>query len=133
MGISCLIDTHILLWWVFDDPQLSPECREIIRSPENQILVSSASAWEIATKYRIGKLPEAKVLVAQYESVLQQATFIDLPVTTAHALLAGNLPIEHRDPFDRMIMAQGEIENLPVMTYDTAFHTGRIQVIPMPP
>jgi PIN domain nuclease of toxin-antitoxin system len=133
VGISCLIDTHILLWWVFDDPQLSPECREIIRSPENQILVSSASAWEIATKYRIGKLPEAKVLVAQYESVLQQAAFIDLPVTTAHALLAGNLPIEHRDPFDRMIMAQGELENLPVMTYDAAFHTGRIQVIPTRP
>jgi PIN domain nuclease of toxin-antitoxin system len=133
VGISCLIDTHILLWWVFDDSQLSPECREIIRSPENQILVSSASAWEIATKYRIGKLPEAKVLVAQYESVLQQAAFIDLPVTTAHALLAGNLPIEHRDPFDRMIMAQGELENLPVMTYDAAFHTGRIQVVPTRP
>jgi PIN domain nuclease of toxin-antitoxin system len=133
VGISCLIDTHILLWWVFDDPQLSPECREIIRSPENRILVSSASAWEIATKYRIGKLPEAKVLVAQYESVLQQAAFIDLPVTTAHALLAGNLPIEHRDPFDRMIMAQGELENLPVMTYDATFHTGRIQVIPTRP
>ncbi len=125
-----LIDTHILLWWVFDDPQLSLECRKIIRSPENQILVSSASAWEIATKYRIGKLPEAQALVAQYESILAQANFIDLPVTTAHALLAGNLPIEHRDPFDRMIMAQGEIENLLVMTDDRAFHTGRIQVVP---
>nr|WP_199245285.1 type II toxin-antitoxin system VapC family toxin [[Phormidium] sp. ETS-05] len=57
MGISYLLDTHILLWWLFNDPKLSPECREIIGDPNHCILVSSASAWEIATKYRIGKLP----------------------------------------------------------------------------
>jgi PIN domain nuclease of toxin-antitoxin system len=131
--MSCLIDTHILLWWLFDDPRLSLECREIIGSPENNILVSSASAWEIATKHRTGKLPEAEELVGRYELILHQANFAELPVTTAHALLAGSLPIEHRDPFDRMIMAQGEIEGLPVMTYDAAFHTGRIAIIPQLP
>jgi PIN domain nuclease of toxin-antitoxin system len=130
MGMSCLIDTHILLWWLFDDPQLGAECRDIIRTPGNQIFVSSASAWEIATKYRIGKLPEAEMLVNDYEQILEQAKFLELPVTTSQALRAGTLPIAHRDPFDRMLMAQAELESLPILSYDKAFHTGLIQVIP---
>ncbi|MEH2025752.1 MAG: type II toxin-antitoxin system VapC family toxin [Nostoc sp.] len=130
MGMSYLIDTHILLWWLFDDPKLHTDCREIIRNPNHRIIVSSASAWEIATKYRMGKLPEAKQLVEQYLQILHQAKFIELAITTAHALRAGSLPIAHRDPFDRMIMAQAELESLVVITYDKAFQTGLIQVIP---
>ncbi|QLE42958.1 type II toxin-antitoxin system VapC family toxin [Nostoc sp. C052] len=130
MGMSYLIDTHILLWWLFDDPKLHTDCRDIIRNPDYRIIVSSASAWEIATKYRMGKLPEAKQLVEQYSQILHQAKFIELAITTDHALRAGSLPIAHRDPFDRMIMAQAEIESLVVITYDKAFHTGLIQVIP---
>ncbi len=129
MGMSYLIDTHIFLWWLFDDPKLHTDCREIIRYSENRIIVSSASAWEIATKYRIGKLPEAKQLVEEYSQIFHQAKFIELAITTAHALRAGSLPIAHRDPFDRMIMAQAELENLPVITYDAAFQTGLIHVI----
>ncbi len=129
MGMSYLIDTHIFLWWLFDDPKLHTDCRDIIRNPDHRIIVSSASAWEIATKYRIGKLPEAKQLVEQYSQILYQAKFIELAITTAHALRAGSLPIAHRDPFDRMIMAQAELESLPVITYDAAFQTGLIQVI----
>ena len=78
---------------------------------------------------RIGKLPEAKQLVEEYSQILHQAKFIELAITTVHALRAGSLPIAHRDPFDRMIMAQAELENLPVITYDAAFQTGLIQVI----
>jgi len=130
MGMSYLIDTHILLWWVFDDPKLKVNCREIIRDPENKIIVSSVSAWEIATKYRIGKLPEAKQILEQYSRILAQSEFIEMSITTDHALRAGSLPIDHRDPFDRMIMAQAEIENIPVITYDKAFRTGLIKVIP---
>jgi len=130
MGMSYLIDTHILLWWLFDDPKLHTDCRDIIRNPDHRIIVSSASAWEIATKYRMGKLPEAKQLVEQYSQILHQAKFIELAITTAHALRAGSLPIAHRDPFDRIIMAQAELENLLVITYDKAFQTGLIQVIP---
>jgi PIN domain nuclease of toxin-antitoxin system len=130
MGISYLIDTHILLWWLFDNPKLDTDCRDIIRNPDHGLIVSSASAWEIATKYRIGKLPEAKQLVEQYSQILHQAKFIELAITSAHALRAGSLPIAHRDPFDRMIMAQAELESLPVITYDAAFQTGLIQVIP---
>ncbi len=130
MGMSYLIDTHIFLWWLFDDPKLDTTCRDIIRNPAHRIFVSSVSAWEISTKYRIGKLPEAKQLVEQYSQILHQAKFIELAITSAHALRAGSLPIAHRDPFDRMIMAQAELESLPVITYDKAFQTGLIQVIP---
>lgn len=128
--MSYLIDTHILLWWLLDDPKLDANCRDIIRNPNHRILVSSVSAWEIATKYRIGKLPEAKQIVAEYSQILQQSKFIELGITSAHALRAGSLPIAHRDPFDRMLMAQAELENLPIITYDGAFQTGLIQVIP---
>jgi PIN domain nuclease of toxin-antitoxin system len=129
--MSYLIDTHILLWWLFNDLKLDPNCREIIHNPDCRILVSSATAWEIATKYRIGKLPEAKQIVEEYAQILQQSKFIELAITSAHALRAGSLPILHRDPFDRMIMAQAELANLPVITYDKAFQTGLIQVIPL--
>jgi len=132
MAVSYLIDTHILLWWVFDDPKLDTECRSIILNPDNTIIVSSASAWEIATKYRIGKLPNAKQLVEEYSQILDQAKFIELAITTHHALRAGSLPIAHQDPFGLMIIAQAELENLPVITYDKEFQTGLIQVTPTP-
>ncbi len=132
MGISYLLDTHILLWWLFDDKRLKSPSRDLIQNPKNTILVSSASAWEIATKYRIGKLPEAKPIVENYAELLAQAQFQELTITSAHALRAGNLPIAHRDPFDRMIMAQAELENIPVITDDKAFQTGLIQIIPDP-
>jgi len=130
MGVSYLLDTHILLWWLFNDPKLDSRCRDIIRNSEHQILVSSASAWEIATKYRLGKLPEAQALVEAYAQTLKRSKFTELPITTAHALRAGNLPIAHRDPFDRMLMAQAELEKIALLTHDRAFRTGLIQVIP---
>jgi PIN domain nuclease of toxin-antitoxin system len=132
--MSYLIDTHILLWWIFNDPKLYTPCRDIIRNPEHRIFVSSASAWEIATKYRIGKLPEVKQLLEEYSQILNQAKFIELAITSAHALRAGSLPIAHKDPFDRMIIAQAELEKFPVITCDEAFQEAfqiaLIQVIP---
>lgn len=99
MGVNYLIDTHILLWLLFNDPKLTPECRQIIHNPDNRILVSSVSAQEIATKYRIGKLPEAKQIVEEYSQILHQAKFIELAVTSAHALRAGSLSIAHPRSF----------------------------------
>lgn len=131
MGISYLIDTHILLWWIFDDPKLDQDCRNIISNSNHKIFVSSASAWEISTKYRLGKLPEAKQLLANYQEILDQAQFMELSISTAHALKAGSLPIDHRDPFDRIIMAQGELENLIIITYDHAFHIEGVKVFPL--
>jgi PIN domain nuclease of toxin-antitoxin system len=130
MGAKYLIDTHILLWWVFNDPKLDPISREIIQNPDHEILVSSVSAWEIGTKYRIGKLPSVQDLIENYSQILEDAQFKELSITTAHGLRAGTLPIAHRDPFDRMLMAQAELENIPIITYDSAFQTGLIQVIP---
>ena len=104
MGISYLLDTHVLLWWLFNDRQLDAECRDIISNPNHRIIVSSVSAWEIATKYRIGKLPEAKQIVEEYAQILQKSRFIELEISSIHALRAGSLPIVHRDPFNRMLI-----------------------------
>lgn len=96
--MRCLLDTHALLWWFFDDPKLSPRARETIAKPENEILVSAASAWEISTKHRIGKLPEAGDIVSQFPAYLRKARFTAPNVSVDHALLAGSLPGPHRDP-----------------------------------
>ena len=119
--MKALLDTHALLWWLFDDSRLSQAAKAIIADPESDILVSAASAWEIATKYRIGKLPDATPAVEQLAQVLRQERFQELPVTLQHALAAGLLPGPHRDPFDRMLMAQSQIEDLPVVTNDPVF------------
>lgn len=132
MGISYLIDTHVLLWWVFDDPKLSSESRDILKNPLNHILISSATAWEIATKHQIGKLPEAGPLLKDYHGLLAQMGFSNLPITPDHALRAGSLISSHRDPFDRMLIAQAELENLPIITYDPALWLDHLQVIPRP-
>lgn len=93
MGISYLIDTHILLWWLFDDPKLNAKCRDIIRNPDFNIIVSTVSAWEIATKYRIGKLPEAKQIVEEYSQILNRAQFMELAITSAHASALAACPL----------------------------------------
>jgi PIN domain nuclease of toxin-antitoxin system len=116
-----LLDTHVLLWWLFDDPKLSSLARAIIRAPENTILVSSASGWEIATKSRLGKLPHAGNVAKDLPNLLQRARMQVLPISMEHALAAGSLPGPHRDPFDRMLIAQGQIEQLPIITSDQEF------------
>ena len=128
--MSYLIDTHILLWWLFDDPKLDESIRFLLRNPTHPILTSAATAWEIATKYRIGKLPEAQLLVEHYPAILIKAQFIELPVTAAHALKAGSLTMNHRDPFDRMLLAQAMLESLSLISYDSVFHGQGISVIP---
>jgi len=124
-----LLDTHVLLWWLFDDPKLSDPAREIIRAPEHIIIVSSASGWEIATKGRLGKLPHAGDITENLPSLLQKARIKVLSITMAHALAAGALPGPHRDPFDRMLIAQGQIEQLPIVTSDRAFKKYPIKLI----
>src|SRR5713101_9883728 len=125
----CLLDTHALLWWLFDDPKLSPRARETIARSENEILVSAASAWEISTKHRIGKLPEAGDIVAQFPAYLRKARFTALDVSIDHALLAGSLPGPHRDPFGRMLIAQARLHSLPIVTLDSFFGDYGVNVI----
>lgn len=124
-----LLDTHVLLWWLFDDPRLSVQAREVIKDPHHSILVSSASGWEIATKYRLGKLPHAGEVLDNLPAILRRARMDVLPITLEHALAAGTLPGPHRDPFDRMIIAQGRLEDIPIVTSDPAFKQYRVPLI----
>jgi PIN domain nuclease of toxin-antitoxin system len=124
-----LLDTHVLLWWLYDDPKLSNPARDIIRAPDNRIIVSSASGWEIATKSRLGKLPHAGDIAKNLTSLLQKARFKVLSISMVHALAAGALPGPHRDPFDRMLIAQGQIEQLPIVTSDRAFKKYPVNLI----
>ncbi|MEO7794190.1 MAG: type II toxin-antitoxin system VapC family toxin [Thermoanaerobaculia bacterium] len=123
-----LLDTHALLWWLFDDPRLSPAAREVVAEPQNEIFVSAASAWEIATKFRLGKLAVATELVQDIDGWIRRAGFAALPVAIVHAQRAGAWPHPHRDPFDRMLAAQSSIEELQLITQDPAFESFGIRV-----
>ncbi len=116
-----LLDTHVLIWAVTDPKRLFRSVRALLEDTATSVLVSSASAWEIATKHRLGKLPEAGEILQDYEGHL--ATFLaeDLCVTARHALTAGGFPSPHRDPFDRLLAAQALLEGVPLVTTDPAF------------
>lgn len=116
-----LLDTHALLWWLLDSPELSAIARAAIASPDQRVLVSAASAWELATKFRIGTLPEAEDIVTNLPQYLRKQRFEVLPISVEHALAAGQLPGLHRDPFDRMLIAQAQIERAAVVTVDGVF------------
>jgi PIN domain nuclease of toxin-antitoxin system len=113
-----LLDTHALLWAAFRKDLLSTRARKLIQSSTNEILVSAASAWEIATKYRLGKLPHAQVLVEDFILKVTSAGYVLLSISTEHALRAGRLPADHKDPFDRMLAAQAIDEDLPLISND---------------
>ena len=116
-----LLDTHTLLCWLLDSPELGAKARAAIGQGEQRVLVSAACAWEIATKWRLGKLPEAGDIVHNLGQYLRKERFEALPITVDHALAAGQLPGPHRDPFDRMLMAQARIEGATVATMDPVF------------
>jgi PIN domain nuclease of toxin-antitoxin system len=127
--MNLLLDTHALIWWLFDDSRLVEPARSAIAEPKNRVLVSAASAWEISTKHRLGKLPEAGDLVEGLPTYLRRARFGELPVELGHALAAGALPGPHRDPFDRMLIAQARIERLPIVTIDPVFRDYGVRVV----
>lgn len=113
-----LLDTHAALWWLMDSPRLSVGARSAIGDPENLVLVSAASAYEVSYKQRLGKLPAD---VPDLEGALRQQGIGALPVTMVHMAAAGRLPGPHRDPWDRIIMAQAIAEGLTVITADPVF------------
>ncbi|TXI42564.1 MAG: type II toxin-antitoxin system VapC family toxin [Nitrosomonas sp.] len=119
--MKALLDTHTLLWWLDGDEQLSLTARSWIEIPEHRILVSAASAWEIATKVRIGKLPGAQAVAANFHECLISQGFAPLDITADHALRAGSLPGPHRDPFDRMLIAQAQALNIPLISNENLF------------
>jgi len=118
--VSHLIDTHVLVWWLLDDTRLSKQASDLLDDPGASIFVSAASAWELATKRRIGKLREAHVIAEALPTLVRRCRFKSLPVTLEHGHRAGLLPGLHKDPFDRMLAAQSIIEELPLVTADPA-------------
>ena len=122
-----LLDTHTLLWWLDGDRRLPRRLRLLIGEEANTVFVSAASAWEISTKVRLGKLPGAVDLAGDVPAILVQQHFQSLAITVPHAQRAGGLPGPHRDPFDRMLIAQSQIESLPVISNDTIFDRYALQ------
>lgn len=120
MGLSVLLDTPVLLWALATPDKLSPAARTLLEDPHTALLVSAVSAWEIATKYRLGKLPAAEPIISAYAAHLVTLGACELPVTSAHALTAGSFAVDHRDPFDRMLAAQAIMEGVPLITADQA-------------
>ena len=117
-----LLDTHAFLWWVFADPKLSRAARTAISDEaQNSIFVSAASAWEITTKYRVGKLPDARVVAEDVSGTIAAEGFNPLAVSVLHAERAGSLAGQHRDPFDRMLIAQAISEHLVFLSNERTF------------
>ncbi len=120
-----LLDTHTLLWWLADDSQLGPDARILIADGANEVYVSAASAWEISIKKALGKLKAPDDL----DSILDKEGFAKLGISFFHAEKAGELPPLHRDPFDRMLIAQAQAEGLDIVTNDAVLATYGLKTI----
>jgi PIN domain nuclease of toxin-antitoxin system len=125
--LRLLLDTHAVLWSFSGVSRLSEQAREAIRNFGNEVFVSAASVWEISTKFRIGKLPEAEPLVYSFEASFRKVRFNELPISTRHAQRAGLLPGEHKDPFDRLLIAQAQMEDLLLVSNEVLFDNYGVQ------
>jgi PIN domain nuclease of toxin-antitoxin system len=119
--VRLLLDTHVLLWALAEPRRLSARAAELIKSPTNEVVVSAATAWEIAIKHRLGRLPGAGPIVAGYAAHLATLRAEELAINSVHALRAGGFAADHRDPFDRMLAAQALVEGVPLVSNDPAF------------
>jgi PIN domain nuclease of toxin-antitoxin system len=117
--MTFLVDTNVVIWAGQFEERLGLQARRVLRNMSNNILVSAATAWEIATKVRLGKLPEAKALEDNFVELMSDANFTIIPVTAEEALRAGRLSGDHGDPFDRMIAAQALVRDIPVISIDS--------------
>jgi PIN domain nuclease of toxin-antitoxin system len=119
--LRLLLDTHALLWWLFNLDRLGKSARAAMEDGSNQILVSAVSAMEVTTKFRLGKLPDAERLATNFQREIQIEQFSELSISIDHAALAGSLPIDHKDPFDRLLIAQSRWENIPILSNESVF------------
>ena len=119
--MKLLLDTHVLLWALLEPQKLSPELRIALEDSDNTLVVSAATAWEIATKWRLGKLRHAQAVVEQYAMALHRLAAVELPISGAVARQAGLWEVPHRDPFDRLLAAQAKADNLVLASTDSAF------------
>ena len=116
-----LVDTHAFFWWMTDDKQLSNRARDILTDETNEIMISAVVAWELATKVRLSKWPEAVDLAVNIDRYIAANDFTPLPITVIHARVAGFLAARHRDPFDRMLAAQSQVEAISLVSADSIF------------
>lgn len=119
--LKLLLDTHALIWWLAGDDALSRRAREAIADEDNPVAVSAASAMEVATKFRIGKLPDAALLAQDFEGVVAEQGFAELAISVHHARLAGEMNIAHKDPFDRLLVAQAQAEDMVLVSKEALF------------
>ena len=128
-GVKALLDTHTFLWWITNNPKLSSRVREIIRDGKNELFLSAASGWEIAIKAQLGRIqipdkPQTFISEQMLANAIQ-----GLPIQISHALHVYNLPTHHRDPFDRMLVAQAQLEGLPILTNDSQISRYPVKII----
>ena len=116
-----LLDSHTLLWWILDDPALTPRASDAIAEARDAVLVSAATAWELAIKFQLGRLPMASDLIANFSNVVDNEKFQVLSVSADHGIRAGTLPLIHKDPFDRLLAAQAQAENVLIVSNDLIF------------
>ncbi|MDP2960735.1 MAG: type II toxin-antitoxin system VapC family toxin [candidate division Zixibacteria bacterium] len=127
--MKALLDTHVFLWWILDEPQLPPNVRAIISDGDNELFLSAASCWEIAIKAKLDRIslpsrPEVFVPDQMDRNAIQP-----LQIKTGHALHVFNLPLLHRDPFDRMLVSQAQIEGLPIITSDPLISKYKVKTL----
>jgi PIN domain nuclease of toxin-antitoxin system len=127
--MNLLLDTHIFLWFVNDDPRLSDPLKDLIENENNFSYLSIASLWEMSIKYNLGKLTLAPSYEEFVEREVRESSIILLNIELEHLRINASLPFHHRDPFDRIIIAQAMAENLPIMTVDSAFNQYSIILI----
>lgn len=116
-----LLDTHTFIWWMTNDRALPASARRTIGDEDNEIFLSAATAWEMAIKHKIGKLPIVAGFIADVPGAMEAEGFIELPVSVVHGQLAGALDGHHKDPFDRMLISQALCEDLTLISNETRF------------
>ncbi len=127
--MKILLDTQSWLWWIADPEKLNHEALDYFKNNQNDLMFSAASSWEISIKYAIGKLELSEPPSQFIPTRLVRDSITSMPVEHVHALHVSGLPHHHRDPFDRLLIAQSQIENLPILTADKQFNAYDVQII----
>jgi PIN domain nuclease of toxin-antitoxin system len=127
--MRAILDTHVILWWVTNNPQLSQAVRDIIADSENTLYLSVASSWEIIIKFKTGKLPLPELPTQFIQSCLRVNRFENMAIDLPHVLQINTLPDHHKDPFDRILIAQAQVENIPILTVDRLIVQYPVQTI----
>lgn len=119
--MNLLLDTHALIWWLGEDPALGARARDAISDADNTVFVNAVSAFEVSTKSRLGKLPEADILARNFIAQVTLEGFEFLAISVAHGVMGGQLQGAHRDPFDRLLMAQAILEGMTLVSNERLF------------